>query len=115
MLAHESGGGQRRDHVARQLHILHIGVVPGAVAHHQVGVFGHHIKQRDGHLQRQVDLGIGLGELAQARDQDGARERGRHRQLEAPAARRGRSPRKTLQRAQPLAHMRQIGAALGGQ
>ena len=52
--------------------MLDIGVTAGAKAHHQVGVFGHHIEQRNGHLQRQLDLGVSLGELAQARDQDRA-------------------------------------------
>jgi hypothetical protein len=65
--------------------------------------------------KRQVDLGVGLGELAQARDEDGARKRGRDGQLEPPPPRRRCLARKALQRAQPLAHMGQVGAALGGQ
>ncbi len=52
--------------------MFHIGITAGPEAHHQVGVFGHPIQQRDGDLQRCVYLGVGLGELAQPRDQDGA-------------------------------------------
>ncbi len=74
VLAQEGGRGQRRHLVGQQAQVLDVGIAPGAEADGQVGVLGHHVQQRNGHLQRQVDLGVGLDEAAQARHQDGARE-----------------------------------------
>ena len=95
--------------------MLHVGVATGAKTHHQVGVFGHHVQQRDGHLQGQVNLGVGLGELAQARDQDGARKGGGDRQAQFAFARRSSRGGKLLQHGQTFAHMGQVFAALGGE
>ena len=55
------------------------------------------------------------GELARGGDEYGGPNRGRGGQLEPPPPRRRCLARKPLQRAQPLAHMGQVGAALGGQ
>ncbi|MPM71103.1 hypothetical protein SDC9_118066 [bioreactor metagenome] len=95
--------------------MLHVCIVAGAEAHDQVGVLGYHVEQRDGDLQRQVDLGVGLGELAQARDQDGARKGGCHGQLQAPLAGLAVGAGKALQRAQAFAYVREVGAAVRGE
>jgi len=86
-----------------------------AVAHHQVGILGHHVQQRDGDLQRQVDLGVGLGELRQARDQHAARKGGRDRDLQPCAAAGHRVVGEALQRPQAFAHLLQVVLAVGGQ
>lgn len=95
--------------------MLHVGVAPGAKSDHQVGILRHHIEQRDGDLQRQVDLGIGFGELGQARDQHRPGKGGCNRQAQLALARRSGGAGKFLQCGEPLAHMGEVLAALGGQ
>ena len=109
------GRGQRGNDVLHDADRFQIRIAAGAVADGQVGIFGHHVEQRNVHVQRQVDLGVGRGELAQARHQDAAREGGGdgHAQL---AARQGRiAAGEALQHGQRLAHVREIFAALGGE
>ena len=113
--AHKRRRGQGGEHIARQLHMFHVGVMAGAEAHDQVGIFRHHVEQWNAHMQRQVDLGVGLGELAQPRNQHAAGKCRRDGDLQpAPAGRAGAAG-KALQRAQAFTHMRQIGAAFAGQ
>ena len=107
--------GQRRDLVLQQADVFDVGIAAGAKAYREVGVFGDHVQQRDRHLQRQVDLGVVVHEMAQPRHQDGACKGGRHRHLELAFARHRRATGKARQHAQAFAHMGQVFAAFGGQ
>ena len=82
MLAQKGGRGQRGVHIAGNFHVLDIGVVAGAVAHDQVGIFSHHIQQGNGHLQGNINLGIGHHELRELRNQQAPRKGGRDRNLQ---------------------------------
>ena len=54
VLSHKAWRGNRHHVVFHDAQMLHIGVAPGAKTHRQVGVFGHHVQQRNAHLQREV-------------------------------------------------------------
>ena len=115
MLAKEGGRGQRGVHIARNFAVLHVGIVAGAVAHHQVGVFGHHIQQRNGDLQGEVNFRVCLGELRQARYQHAARKCGGDGNLEPCAARGHRVIGEALQCAQAFAHLLQVVLSVRGE
>ena len=115
MLTHKGRRGHGRDHIFGQAHVLHVGIAPGAKAHGQVGVLGHHIEQRDRDLQGQVNLRIGIGELAQARNDHRAGKGGRDRQTKLAFAGCGTGAGKLLQDGQAFAHMGQIFTAFGGE
>jgi len=73
------------------------------------------VPKRTAHLQREVDLGVGVAELLEARQQHRARKRGRDGDAQLAPAGRGRVARKLLQRGQAVAHMGQVLAAFGGE
>ena len=88
--------------------MLHIGVTARAKADGQVGVFGHHVEQRNAHLQGDVNLGVGLGKLPQTRHQDRARKGRRDRQAQFAFARGGAAvfAGEPFQNRQAFAHVR---------
>jgi hypothetical protein len=95
--------------------VFHIGIAAGTKADGEIGIFSYHVEQGDADLQCQVNLGVGLGELAQPGHEDGARKRGCDGHLElAPTGQRplaGEAP----QNGQAFADMRQVFAAFAGQ
>ena len=103
------------DHIVGDAYMFQVGVSASAKAHHQIGVFGDHVEQRDRDLHGDVDLGIGLGEFTQTRNHHRARKRGGDRQTQFALARRSTDVGELLQNRQPLTHIGQVFAAFGGE
>ena len=68
-------------------HLFHAGIGSSAEADFQVGFFGLHVQQRNGHLQHQFHVRVGMAEQRQPRQQELAREGRRDRQAQLAPAR----------------------------